>query len=168
MKLGKARAVIFLVAAKENIDIFEYSPNTVKKNLVGYGHATKAQIVKMIERIFPNLKIEDENSADALAVGYVSFNAKKSKIFLKVDKMIVKLKGFIEFCGDDYIDLDVNGVVFRVFISNKSIKKIYPSDSLISIFVYEIIKENERLFLVSHNMKKENIFRFTVCSRSRW
>ena len=39
MKLGKARAVIFLVAAKENIDIFEYSPNTVKKNLVGYGHA---------------------------------------------------------------------------------------------------------------------------------
>ena len=31
MKLGKARAVIFLVAAKENIDIFEYSPNTVKK-----------------------------------------------------------------------------------------------------------------------------------------
>ena len=34
MKLGKARAIIFLVAAKENIDIFEYSPNTVKKNLL--------------------------------------------------------------------------------------------------------------------------------------
>ena len=31
MKLGKARAIIFLVAAKENVDIFEYSPNTVKK-----------------------------------------------------------------------------------------------------------------------------------------
>ena len=46
------------------------------------------------------------------------------------------------------IDLDVNGIVFRIFISNKSIEKIYPSDSLISIFVYEIIKENERLFLV--------------------
>ena len=37
--------------------------------------------------------------------------------------MIVKLKGFIEFCGEDYIDLDVNGIVFRVFVSNKSIKK---------------------------------------------
>ena len=36
MKLGKARAMVFLVV-KENIDIFEYSPNTVKKNLVGYG-----------------------------------------------------------------------------------------------------------------------------------
>ena len=81
--------------------------------------------------------------------------------------MIVKLKGFIEFCGDDYIDLDVNGVVFRVFISNKSIKKIFPSDSLVSIFVYEIIKENERLFLVSLSMKKEKYFQI-YCVFREW
>ena len=31
LKLGKARAIIFLVAARFKIDIFEYSPNTVKK-----------------------------------------------------------------------------------------------------------------------------------------
>ena len=80
MKLGKARAIIFLVAAKENVDIFEYSPNTVKKNLVGYGHATKLQIVKMIERIFPNQKIDDENSADALAVAMCHLMQKESKI----------------------------------------------------------------------------------------
>ena len=80
MKLGKARAIIFLVAAKENIDIFEYSPNTVKKNLVGYGHATKLQIVKMIERVFPNLKVEDENSADALAVAICHSMQKKIKV----------------------------------------------------------------------------------------
>ena len=84
MKLGKARAIIFLVAAKENIDIFEYSPNTVKKNLVGYGHATKLQIVKMIERVFPNLKVEDENSADALAVAICHSMQKKNQSF-KID-----------------------------------------------------------------------------------
>ena len=83
MKLGKARAIIFLVAAKENIDIFEYSPNTVKKNLVGYGHATKLQIVKMIERVFPNLKVEDENSADALAVA-ICHSMQKNQSF-KID-----------------------------------------------------------------------------------
>ena len=82
MKLGKARANIFLVAAKENIDIFEYSPNTVKK-LVGYGHATKLQIVKMIERVFPNLKVEDENSADALAVA-ICHSMQKNQSF-KID-----------------------------------------------------------------------------------
>ena len=72
--------------------------------------------------------------------------------------MIVKLKGFIEFCSEEYIDLDVNGIVFRVFISNKSIDKIYPSKSLVSIFVYEIIKENERLFLVFGVSRKGDIF----------
>ena len=69
--------------------------------MVGYGHATKSQIVKMIERIFPNLIIEDENSADALAVAICHSMQKNQKIF-KIDKMIVKLKGFIEFCGDEY------------------------------------------------------------------
>ena len=83
LKLGKARAMIFLVAAKENVDIFEYSPNTVKKNLVGYGHATKLQILKMLERIFPNLKIDDENAADALAVAMCHSMQKGSKIFFK-------------------------------------------------------------------------------------
>ena len=77
--------------------------------------------------------------------------------------MIVKLKGFIEFCGDEYIDLDVNGVVFRVFISNKSIKKIYPSDSLISIFVYEIIKENERLFFGFLEYEEREVFSDLLC-----
>ena len=73
--------MVFLVAAKENIDIFEYSPNTVKKNLVGYGHATKLQISKMIERIFPDLKINDENAADALAVALCHSMQKNSTIF---------------------------------------------------------------------------------------
>ena len=72
--------------------------------------------------------------------------------------MIVKLKGFIEFCSEEYIDLDVNGIVFRVFISNKSIDKIYPSKSLVSIFVYEIIKENERLFFGFLEYQEREIF----------
>ena len=34
LKLGKARGIIFLVAAKNNIEISEYSPNTVKKKIL--------------------------------------------------------------------------------------------------------------------------------------
>ena len=37
--------------------------------------------------------------------------------------MIVKLKGFIDFCSIDFIDLDVNGVVYRVYIPQKILKK---------------------------------------------
>ena len=64
---------------------------------------------------------------------------------------------------EEYVDLDVNGIVYRVFISNKSIKKIYPSDSLISIFVYEIIKENERLFFGFLEYQEREVFSDLLC-----
>ena len=77
--------------------------------------------------------------------------------------MIVKLKGFIEFCGEDYIDLDVKGVVFRVFISNKNINKISNSESLINLFVYEVIKENERLFFGFSKYEERELFSDLLC-----
>ena len=77
--------------------------------------------------------------------------------------MIVKLKGFIEFCGEDYIDLDVKGVVFRVFLSNKNINKISNAESLINLFVYEVIKENERLFFGFNKYEEREIFSDLLC-----
>ncbi len=68
LKLGQARGIAFLVAAQNNISVSEYSPNTVKKNLVGYGHANKFQILDMVKRIYPKIEIDDLDSADALAV----------------------------------------------------------------------------------------------------
>ncbi len=80
LKLGKARGIIFLVASQNGLKINEYSPNTVKKNLVGYGHADKNQIIKMLCRIYPNLNIDSEDAADALAVAICHSMQKKSKL----------------------------------------------------------------------------------------
>ena len=80
LKLGKARAIIFLVAGMCGIEVFEYSPNTVKKNLVGYGHAEKQQMIEMIKRFFPDLKTIDHNAADALAVAICHSMHMQSKI----------------------------------------------------------------------------------------
>ena len=80
LKLGKARAIIFLVAARFKIDIFEYSPNTIKKNIVGYGHAEKNQIIKMIQRFFPDIPSLGHDSADALAVAICHSMQSRSKI----------------------------------------------------------------------------------------
>tara|TARA_B100000029_G_scaffold515613_1_gene623525 strand:+ start:410 stop:910 length:501 start_codon:yes stop_codon:yes gene_type:complete len=82
LKLGKARAMVFLVAARRELEIFEYAPNTVKKNLVGYGHATKLQIIEMIQRFFPEIIIDNEDSADALAVAICHSMQVQSKIRL--------------------------------------------------------------------------------------
>ena len=60
--------------------INEYSPNTVKKNLVGYGHANKNQIIKMLERLYPDLLLESEDAADALAVAICHSMQMQSKI----------------------------------------------------------------------------------------
>ncbi len=88
LKLGKARGIVFLVAAKKNVNISEYSPNTVKKNLVGYGHASKLQIIEMISRIYPGIDIgNNDDSADALAVATCHSMQSQSKITKKLQQL---------------------------------------------------------------------------------
>ena len=60
--------------------------------------------------------------------------------------MIVKLKGNIENFDENFIDLDVNGIVYRVLMSNKNISKIGVLGSYVTIFIYEIRKEDSRIF----------------------
>ncbi len=60
--------------------------------------------------------------------------------------MIVKLKGYVDSLSDEFLDLDVQGVVFRVFTSKRNIDSLHEKNSTITLFVYELIKENERLF----------------------
>ena len=160
LKLGKARGVIFLVAAKNNIKISEYSPNTVKKNLVGYGHASKLQMIEMISRIYPGVNLADsDDSADALAVATCHSMQSQSKITEKIKEiMIVKLKGFIENLDDHFIDLDVRGVVFRILMSNKNILKLGPIGSQVDLFIYEIIKEDSRIFAGFLDDQERDIF----------
>ena len=60
--------------------------------------------------------------------------------------MIVKLKGNIENFNENFIDLDVNGVVYRVLMSNKNISKMGAVGSYVTVFIHEIRKEDSRIF----------------------
>ena len=60
--------------------------------------------------------------------------------------MIVKLKGKIENFDENFIDLDMNGVVYRVLMSNKNISKLGAVGSYVTIFIYDIRKEDSRIF----------------------
>jgi crossover junction endodeoxyribonuclease RuvC len=68
LTLGYARGVAMAVASHHHIEIIEYAPNTIKKSLTGYGHATKEQMIAMIARLF-NTPSLPADTADALAVG---------------------------------------------------------------------------------------------------
>jgi len=68
LKLGQARGVILLAAARHGLDVGEYAPRLVKKAIVGTGAAEKAQVHAMIARLLPGAKIAGADAADALAV----------------------------------------------------------------------------------------------------
>lgn len=68
LKLGQARGVALLCAARSGIAVGEYSPTLVKKAVVGTGGAEKAQVHAMVARLLPGAKIAGPDAADALAV----------------------------------------------------------------------------------------------------
>ena len=68
LKLGQARGVILLAAARSGIAVGEYAARLVKKAVVGTGGAEKAQVHAMVQRLLPGVKIAGPDAADALAV----------------------------------------------------------------------------------------------------
>lgn len=68
LKLGQARGVVLLAAAKAGARVGEYAPSLVKKAVVGTGAADKAQVHAMVARLLPGVAIAGPDAADALAV----------------------------------------------------------------------------------------------------
>ena len=68
LKLGQARGVALMCAARAGISVGEYAPTLVKKAVVGTGGAEKAQVHAMVQRLLPGATIAGPDAADALAV----------------------------------------------------------------------------------------------------
>lgn len=68
LKLGQARGVVLLGAARAGVPVAEYAARLVKKSVVGTGAADKAQIQAMLKILLPGAKITGPDAADALAV----------------------------------------------------------------------------------------------------
>jgi crossover junction endodeoxyribonuclease RuvC len=68
LKLGQARGVVLLGAARSGIDVAEYAARLVKKSVVGAGNASKDQVHAMVTRLLPGAHVCGADAADALAV----------------------------------------------------------------------------------------------------
>ena len=68
LKLGQARGVVMLAAARGGLPVTEYATRLVKKAIVGVGSADKVQVHSMVERLLPGTKVSGADAADALAV----------------------------------------------------------------------------------------------------
>ena len=68
LKLGQARGVAIMLAARAGLSVGEYAARLVKKAVVGNGNAEKVQVHAMVARLLPGVKIAGPDAADALAV----------------------------------------------------------------------------------------------------
>lgn len=75
MTVGKAMGVIMFTAAKNKVEVFEYAPGSIKKQIAGNGRADKKMVQKALRNILGakvrskvHKKTHFDNSADALAV----------------------------------------------------------------------------------------------------
>ena len=89
LKLGHARAAVMLAPARCGLSVAEYSPNLIKKAVVGAGHADKGQIAFMVKRLMPassqgvggDVKAD---AADALAVAITHAQLRKRALLARV------------------------------------------------------------------------------------
>jgi crossover junction endodeoxyribonuclease RuvC len=68
LKLGQARGIAMLVPAQHGLSVGEYAPNTIKKSVVGVGHAAKEQVQHMVRLQLPGVEFAGPDAADALAI----------------------------------------------------------------------------------------------------
>ena len=68
LKLGQARGVALMCAARAGLVVGEYAARLVKKAVVGTGSAEKTQVHAMVARLLPGAKIAGPDAADALAI----------------------------------------------------------------------------------------------------
>ncbi len=66
--LGQARGVALLAPGQAGLSVAEYAANSVKKSVVGKGHADKAQVAAMVKVLLPKCGKLASDEADALAV----------------------------------------------------------------------------------------------------
>lgn len=75
ISVGQAQGVMIYCFAKSKLEIFEYTPSTIKKTIAGSGKAKKKDIQKSLRKFFgarirssKNKKTHFDDAADALAV----------------------------------------------------------------------------------------------------
>ena len=69
LKLGHARGIALLAASEAGLPVAEYAPAEIKRAVVGYGRAEKAQVQQMIKLLLGlDAAPSPHDAADALAV----------------------------------------------------------------------------------------------------
>ena len=82
--VAHGRAAVILAGEEHGVPMFEYTPLQVKKAVVGYGHATKKQVMDMVRRLLSMEQApKPDDAADALAVAICHARSANSLLSLE-------------------------------------------------------------------------------------
>lgn len=75
LAVGHARGVTLLACSQADCSVFEYTPQQVKMAVVGYGKATKEQVMEMVRVLLGLSEVpKPDHAADALGVAICHAN----------------------------------------------------------------------------------------------
>lgn len=79
MLVAAVRGAVIYISQKNDVPVFEYSPQEVKIAVTGYGKSAKEQVTAMIPRLVPiNKDICFDDEFDAIAVGITHLSTARS------------------------------------------------------------------------------------------
>jgi DNA-binding FrmR family transcriptional regulator len=114
LKLGHARAIALLAAAQAGLEIAEYTPNHIKKCVVGAGHAGKEQVMAMVKRLLPHRARPGRRGRRARLRHRACASVGTRARHRRVARMIGKLTGIVDSLAEDHAIVDVGGVGYLV------------------------------------------------------
>ena len=80
MHVAEARGVMLYEAAKNGLEVKEFTPMEIKVAVTGYGKSEKAQVTDMVKRLIKIDKlIKYDDEFDAIAVGLTYFAIVRNK-----------------------------------------------------------------------------------------
>ncbi|MEM9189384.1 MAG: crossover junction endodeoxyribonuclease RuvC [Myxococcota bacterium] len=78
IKLGHARGVAMLVAARSELEVHEYPPAIVKRTVAGRGQSDKLQVGRLVGAILGWRELPSEDATDALAIAVTHAQAARA------------------------------------------------------------------------------------------
>ena len=175
LKLGQARGVALMCAARAGIEVGEYAPTLVKKAVVGTGGAEKAQVHAMVSRLLPGVKIAGPDAADALAVAITHAHhlATSAPHRLSLTAMIARLSGILAEISADSAVIDVGGVGYLVQLSARTLDALGPIGGEVLILTELQVREDAWTLFGFGSAAERDAFRALTASRasaarSRW
>jgi crossover junction endodeoxyribonuclease RuvC len=80
LKLGQARGVAIVAAVRQQLEVAEYAPRTIKQSVVGKGSASKEQVQIMVRQLLKLPGTPQADAADALAIAICHAHTRTSLV----------------------------------------------------------------------------------------